>query len=140
MIVGFHQNWRTSCLPWSLSLANAVNTGVSFNTPNNAIANIHWWASRGFQGFGPRGFQGLGPRIQYSGAGMDGMCRCHCSGGLGQLDLASISTTTLALGLGAAAMGLYLIFGTTPGRKIYGQRRVAAAERKVERLKARYGV
>ena len=75
MLTPFNQNWRTSTLPFSLALANTVNTGVSFSTPSGAIANSQRWASRGFQGYGPR--------IQYGpGAGLDGL-GCGCGGGDG---------------------------------------------------------
>lgn len=105
MIFQRDQNWRTSSLPFSLALANTVNTGVSFDTPSGAIAQAQRWASRGFQGYGPR--------IQYpSGAGMDGIgCGCGCngggyggcnggSGGLGMSDL---------ICFGAAAVAFYLL-------------------------------
>jgi hypothetical protein len=76
MIFPFPQNWRTSLLPFSLALKNTVNTGVSFDTASGAIANSQRWASRGFQGFGPR--------MQYPGAGMDGLgCGCGCDSGSG---------------------------------------------------------
>ena len=74
MIFPFNQNWRTSQNFWSLSLANRVNTGVSFDTPSGGIAERQRWASRGMQGYGPR--------IQYPvGSGMDGLgCGCGCGG------------------------------------------------------------
>lgn len=74
MIFKHNQNWRVSDLPYSLSLANVVNTGGSFTTSSGAIANRKWWAARGMQGYGPK--------IQYpQGAGMDGMgCGCGCGG------------------------------------------------------------
>jgi hypothetical protein len=77
MIFPKNQNWQTSRLPFSLALANRINTGVSFNTPSNAIAESQRWARRGFQGV-----SGYGPRIQYPiGAGMDGLgCGCGCGG------------------------------------------------------------
>ena len=90
MIYGHNQNWRTSRLPFSLSLANSVNTGVSFDTTSGAIAQAQRWATRGMQGLGQsrghyaRGVYGYGPRIQYGrGAGMDGVgCggSCGCGG------------------------------------------------------------
>lgn len=75
MIYPFPQNWRTSLKPHTLSLANAVNTGVSFTTPSGTIANQKRFASAGFRGFGPTmTFPG--------GAGLDGMgCGCACDGG-----------------------------------------------------------
>ena len=81
MIVPHYQNWRTSTLPFSISLANRVNTGVSFDTPSGGIAERQRWASRGFQGV----FAGHGPRVQYpGGSGMDGMgCHCGCGGACG---------------------------------------------------------
>lgn len=75
MIVPHRQNWRTTTLPFSLALKNTVNTGVSFDTSSGATANSQRWASRGFQGLG-----GYGPRIQYPGAGMDGLGGCGCGG------------------------------------------------------------
>jgi len=82
MIFAKNQNWRTSPLPFSLSLANTVSTGTSFDTASHAIANSKAWASRGLQGYGPR--------VQYSGAGLDGHhCHCgcggSCNGGMGGL-------------------------------------------------------
>ena len=66
MIFKHAQNWKTSPLPYSLALTNTVNTGGSFNTPSGTIANQKWWATRGFQGYGPK--------AQYpQGAGMDGL-------------------------------------------------------------------
>src|SRR6516225_7120342 len=79
MLMPFQQNWRTSFLPYSISLANSVNTGGSFDTPSRTIANQKWWATRGFQGV-----EGYGPTIQYRGAGLDGLgCGCGCNGGAG---------------------------------------------------------
>jgi hypothetical protein len=80
MIFAKNQQWRTSLLPFSLALANTVNTGVSYDTASRAVANTKRWASRGFQGYG-----GYGPRIQYgAGTGMDGLgCGCGCNGGGG---------------------------------------------------------
>jgi hypothetical protein len=82
MIFSRNQDWRTSALPFSLSLANTVNTGTSFDTASHAIANTKAWATRGLQGYGPR--------QQYRGAGLDGHCHCGgtcggCSGGMGSL-------------------------------------------------------
>lgn len=80
MIFNFPQNWRTSLLPHSLSLANRVNTGGSFSTPSGAIQNSKIWASAGFRGFGPV--------MTFPGAGMDGMgCGCGCDGGGGGSNL-----------------------------------------------------
>lgn len=76
MIYRHPQDWKTSTLPFSLALQYTVNTGVSFDTPSGAIANSKHWAARGFQG--------LGPRVQYPGAGIDGLsCGCGCGGGCG---------------------------------------------------------
>ena len=79
MIFPHNQRWMTSRNPWSLALKNTVSTGVSFNTPSNAIANTQRWARAGFRGFGPTmTFPG--------GAGMDGHshgmgdCGCGCGG------------------------------------------------------------
>lgn len=91
MIFPFDQNWRTSTLPFSLALKNTVNTGVSFDTPSGAIAQAQRWASRGFQGLG-----GYGPRIQYPGAGMDGLgCGCGCEDGGFPWLSAAIAVTAL---------------------------------------------
>lgn len=75
MLTPFDQNWRTSLLPFSLALANAVNTGGSFSTPSGAARNSKIWASAGFRG--------LGPTLTFpGGAGMDGLggCGCGCGG------------------------------------------------------------
>ena len=123
MLAPFSQNWRISALPYSISLANRVNTGGSFTTPSGLIANEKYWAARGFQGYGPR--------IQYPrGAGMDGLgCGCGCGGGcgpsygMGQL----FDTSTLFSGgldpstwgpgewliVGLAGYVLYSVFSTT---------------------------
>lgn len=99
MIHPWNQNWRTSQLPFSLALANTVNTGVSFDTPSRGIAERQRWASRGFQGYGPR--------IQYPvGAGMDGLgCGCEC-GGSGGCGHGGEGWTGL-LCLGAIAVAAY---------------------------------
>ena len=44
MIYAKNQNWRTSQKPFSLSLANTVNTGVSFDTSSGTIANQKFFA------------------------------------------------------------------------------------------------
>lgn len=77
MIYPFNQHWRTSLKPHTLSLARAVNTGVTFTTPSRAMANSKIWASAGFRGYGPTlTFPG--------GSGMDGLgCGCGCGGGCG---------------------------------------------------------
>jgi hypothetical protein len=76
MIFARNQNWRTSPLPFSLSLANTVTTGTSFDTASHAVANTKAWAAAGFRGFGPR--------MQFTGAGMDGLgSHCHCGGTCG---------------------------------------------------------
>ena len=94
MLMPFPQNWRTSFLPYSISLANRVNTGGSWTTPSETIANQKWWATRGLQGYGPK--------IQYRGAGMDGLgCGCGCNGSNG--DGGSFFTWVL---IGAGVMAL----------------------------------
>lgn len=76
MIFPRNQNWRTSSLPFSLALANTVNTGVGFDTPSGAVAETKRWATRGMQGFGPQ--------TQYCGAGLDGLGHgCGCGGSCG---------------------------------------------------------
>lgn len=98
MIFPHAQNWRISDLPFSLSLANSVNTGGSYTTKSGTIANQKWWAARGFQGYGPK--------IQYpGGAGMDGLgCHCGCGGGCGHGGGGVDMTGFLCLGAVAAAM------------------------------------
>ena len=108
MIYPKDQNWRTSLKPFTLSLANAVNTGVSFDTPSGTIANQKFWASSGFRGFGPvNTFPG--------GAGMDGMgCGCGCGGGGG--DMSQILLYALA------GIGIYfLIEGVMRSQRSYGE-------------------
>lgn len=102
MIYPKNQNWRTTLKPWGLSLANAVNTGVSFTTPSGTIANQKAWASAGFRGYGPTNtFPG--------GSGLDGMgCGCGCDGGG--------SNVLLYAALGALA---YFLFSGGLGRS-YG--------------------
>ena len=76
MLTAFNQNWHTTNLPYSLALANTVNTGGSFTTSSGAVRNSKIWASAGFRG--------LGPVLTFPGAGMDGMgCGCGCGGGCG---------------------------------------------------------
>lgn len=88
MIFKHNQNWRTSRLPFSLALANTVNTGVSFDTPSGGIAQAQRWASVGMQGYGPR--------IQYpGGAGMDGLGGCGCDGGTSPILWAAVAVTAL---------------------------------------------
>ena len=73
MIFPFNQNYRTSTKPFSLSLFNTVNTGVSYATPSGTVPNQQRWASAGFRGFGPSmTFPG--------GAGLDGLHGCGCGG------------------------------------------------------------
>lgn len=77
MLYPFNQNWRVSPKPFSLALSNAVNTGVSFDTPSGTIANQKAWAAAGFRGLG-----GYGPKMTFPGAGLDGGgCGCGCNGG-----------------------------------------------------------
>lgn len=104
MIYPFPQNWQTSLTPHTLSLANAVNTGVSFNTTSGTIANQKRWASAGFRGFGPTmTFPG--------GSGLDGMgCGCGCNGGGGN------GGSTLLMCL-LAGLGIWALIGVfTEGR------------------------
>ena len=75
LLVPHYQNWRTSTLPFSIALANSVNTGVSYDTPSGFIAEEQRWASRGFQSYVPR--------VQYPNKGLDGHCGCGCGGGCG---------------------------------------------------------
>lgn len=75
MIFPRQQNWRTSTLPYSISLANDVHTGVSFDTPSRMIAESKRWATAGMQGFGAR--------RQYPNRGMDGHCGCGSNGNCG---------------------------------------------------------
>ena len=100
MIFPFAQNWRTSLTPHTLSLANAVNTGVSFTTPPGTIANQKRWASAGFRGFGPTmTFPG--------GSGLDGMgCGCGCNGNGG----GGGSTLLVCLLAGLGVWGLIGLF------------------------------
>ena len=99
MLYPFNQNWRTSQKPFTLSLANAVNTGVSFDTPSGTIANQKAWASAGFRGLGR--MHGYGPTMTFpGGSGLDGHgCGCGCSnGGGGNLLLYAL-----------AGVGIYLL-------------------------------
>ena len=75
MLYPFNQNWRTSQKPQTLSLSNAVNTGVTYSTPSGTVPNQKAWASAGFRGYGPTmTFPG--------GSGLDGMHGgCGCGGG-----------------------------------------------------------
>lgn len=103
MIYPFPQNWRTSLTPFSLSLANAVSTGVSYTTPSRTVPNQKRWASAGFRGFGPTmTFPG--------GSGLDGMgCGCGCGGNGNNLLLYLL-----------AGLGIWSLIGVfTEGR--YGQ-------------------
>ena len=105
MIYPFPQNWQTSLKPHTLSLANAVNTGVSFTTPSGTIANQKYWASAGFRG--------LGPTLTFpGGSGLDGMgCGCNGGGGGG-------STLLLCILAGLGIWGLFQMF--MEGRR-YGE-------------------
>lgn len=95
MIFPFNQNWRTSRKPFALSLANSVNTGISYSTPSGTVPNQQRWASAGFRGFGPTmTFPG--------GSGLDGM-GCGCGGGCGGGD----SNLLLYAALGALAFYLF---------------------------------
>lgn len=91
MLFPHAQNWRTSQLPYSLSLANSLHTGVTFDTASGAVAESQRWASRGMQGHGPR--------VQYPNRGMDGLgCGCGCDGGGGDgLGLLCIAAAVVAL-------------------------------------------
>ena len=78
----------------------------------------------------------------------------HCtrmyggSQGMGQLDWTSMfAGAGLSTGImlfGMLGIGLFILFGTSGGRKAYGEQRVKSAtrkyEKKVAKLKARYGV
>jgi hypothetical protein len=143
MIFPRNQNWRTSRLPFSLALANTVHTGVSFNTASGMIANQKWWATRGMQGYGPR--------IQYPGAGMDGL-GCHCGGGCGGgmggltfdgtglfgtgLFSGDISTWGISEGL-AALLGAYAIYSMIFQTKQTKYRLEASAQRRRKSRAAR---
>lgn len=105
MIYPFPQNWRTSLKPHTLSLANAVNTGVSFNTSSGTIANQKRWAAAGFRG--------LGPTLTFPGAGMDGIgcgAGCGCDQCAGRGDSSSLLLCLLA-GLGIWALIDYVMEG-----------------------------
>ena len=87
MLTSFNQNWRTSSLPFSLSLANSVNTGTSFTTPSGATQNSQVWASAGFRGYGPvmtfpggAGMDGLGMLMSGGSPHAGGGCGCGCGG------------------------------------------------------------
>ena len=125
MLYAHNQNWRTSQLPFSLTLANTLNTGVSFSTPSGSVAESQRWATRGMQGLGQghgffgRGVQGYGPRVQYGrGAGMDGHgdCGCGCGGSCGCGD----NGGGVGLMCVAAAIGLYFLLGS-PWRQRFGE-------------------
>ena len=108
MIFPFNQNWRTSRKPFALSLANSVNTGVSYSTPSGTVPNQQRWASAGFRGFGPTmTFPG--------GSGLDGMGSCGCGGGCngggGSL------LTYAALG----ALAYFLFSGGAKRQSLYGE-------------------
>lgn len=105
MIFPFQQNWRTSQKPFSLSLANSVNTGISYSTSSGTVPNQQRWASAGFRG--------LGPTLTFpGGSGLDGMgCGCGCGGNGGGNNLLLYA----ALG----ALGYYLFSGGL-GRRSYG--------------------
>lgn len=148
MIFPRYQNWRTSQLPFSISLANRVNTGVSFDTPSGGIAERARWARRGMQGWGPR--------LQYPGAGMDGMghyhhdCGCGCGGagtcgssGLGLfdsgLDYTGWGFPEFAIVIGVGMFALYSMFSTTKrGVKSGYLGLEGAAQRRRKRRAARY--
>lgn len=105
MIFPFQQNWRTSRKPFSLSLYNTVNTGISYSTPSGTVPNQQRWASAGFRGFGPTmTFPG--------GSGLDGM-GCGCGGGCN----GGGSNVWLYAALGALA---YFLFTGGLERHSYG--------------------
>lgn len=122
MIFNQNQNWRTSQLPFSLSLANRVNTGVSIDFPSGGLAERQRWASRGFQGYGPRiqypnrGMDGLGLLMSGSAQKPHGGCGCGCGGhgNCGHIPNTGVSGlafdgTTLIVGL-VGAYALYAMF------------------------------
>lgn len=107
MIYPFPQNWQTSLRPFSLSLANAVSTGVTYSTPSRTVPNQKYWASAGFRG--------LGPTLTFpGGSGMDGIgCGCGCDGNGG-------GGSTLLMCL-LAGLGIWSLIGIfTEGRR-YGE-------------------
>lgn len=103
MIFAFPQNWRTSLQRHTLSLANTVNTGVTFDTPSGAIQNSKTWASAGFRGFGPT--------MTFPGAGMDGVgCGCNGGGNGGSNFLLYVF----------AGLGVWNLVTSLSGRRSYG--------------------
>lgn len=107
MIYPFPQNWMTSLTPHTLSLANAVNTGVTYSTTSGTVPNQKRWAAAGFRGFGPTM---TFPRA----AGLDGMgCGCGCNGGAG-----GGSSLMMCLLAGLGIWGLIQVFAG--GRHHYG--------------------
>ena len=129
MITAFDQNWHTTRLPYSLALANTVNTGGSFSTSSGAVRNSKIWASAGFRG--------LGPVLTFPGAGMDGMgCGCGCNGksaGMGQIfgswDVSTWGFPEWAL----IGLGLYVAFSVLSTTK----RSVAAVTGVVRKRRTR---
>ena len=104
MLYPRNQNWRTSQKAWTLSLANAVNTGTSYTTSSGTVPNQQYWNSVGFRG--------LGPTLTFpGGSGMDGIgCGCGCDGG---------GNSNLLLYLLAGA-GAYFLFTGIAGRRSHG--------------------
>ena len=100
MLTPFNQNWRTTHKPFSLALANTVNTGVSFSTPSGAIRNSQIWARAGFRGFGPV--------MTFPGAGMDNVQ------GFGQLPLNYVRAGFAGVGCGCNC-GMGDILNLPPG-------------------------
>lgn len=110
MIFPFNQNWRTSRKPFALSLANSVNTGISYSTASGTVPNQQRWASAGFRGFGPTmTFPG--------GSGLDGMGNCGCGGGCNG---GNGGGNNLVLYLLAGAGLYFLITGFMEQRRGYG--------------------
>ena len=155
MLTAFNQNWHTTNLPYSLALANTVNTGGSFSTSSGAVRNSKIWASAGFRG--------LGPVLTFRGAGMDGMgCGCGCGGGCGGRAGRGLSGLTFdgtgVLGTGLfcwppsadgscswgiaelilGAMGLYAVYSMFRQTKVFHTELEGAAQRRRKRRAAKY--
>lgn len=108
MIFPFQMNWRTSLKPQTLSLANAVNTGITYSTPSRAMENSKVWAAAGFRGLG-----GYGPMMTFPGSGLDGMgCGCGCNGGGG--------VTNIVLYV-LAGLGAWSLLEPVLERRSYGE-------------------
>ena len=99
MLYPKNQNWRTSQKFWDLSLANSVNTGVTFNTSSGTIANQHYWNSVGFRG--------LGPTLTFPAASL--LHGCGCNGG-----------TNNIIVWGRAGVGVYFLIDRMISRGRHG--------------------